>query len=1028
MATEAPASASRRGLAFLAGAGFAAVPTVGPYLALLAIVSGRLRLQRADRWWWFSAVALGAPWVATGYVWNGVGTVLQVLAVWLIYRAAAEVRRSLLGTSLSVDVGAGLVVGLAGAMALGLARSTEWRLESARSFLDVFAWTGNPALFGHAMVVLAVLLAVVVPSTALRSVALGFGALAALVSGAHEAVLAWLLVAVGVRFLRRRGGRATALTEWGLIAVMLFAASGLGEAIGLGRPGFRLDLVAPSAGTNLFRGTETVGEWWYPLGVRFDDVRVSIEGAERTGYTVTKTDPVPYARLQQIVELRPGRSYVLSVAWSADADGQVGLDGWGRSPDGGRDANLAATYRNGSWVTNASHHFSVTSAVLEPLDGGWLRGSVAFRFDGDARLVWYVGAVPDRSSALGSSATFTEFHLVEGDALVPYVPNASDVRLTDLRATRLPMWQEAFEAIAQRPWLGWGPSGFQRATEILQPAGASYRPVAAHAHSLLIDTWVERGLVGLVGLALLAGVLALRTLQQRDRAMALVLGAVLLLNVFETTFFNGALIYPLAAVLGWRAVGTRHVAQAQTGLGSAGAVRVTLALADVLVAAVAISAAIALALAHRGTAVEALIDGWSGPLAYATLLWPALAWLNGLYPGYGRASHEQLERSVRSAISATLGLGLLAFALPEVVPFGVGGVAVIAVLTAVLAPAARLLATRFLRYARLWGRPVAILGTGDGAAQVTRYLLDHPGVGLHPIAAFGERSWDVPLPVTGDLEHVWSHVHALGVQHVIVTPEASQRFGYDEVLRRAERSLQYVQFVPDLHGIPASSVVAAPLGTSLGLQVRNQLASRTNRVVKRAMDVAGAAVLLALLSPALLAIGAWIRLDSRGPALYLSPRVGRYGATFQCVKFRTMHADAEARLERLLDGDPALRAEYERFHKLTDDPRITRAGRLLRRFSIDEFTQLLNVLIGHMSLVGPRPYLVRELEQMGGERDLIVLARPGMTGYWQVEGRNDVSFEERQAMEATYVRNWSVWWDLEILFRTPIALLERTGR
>ena len=186
--------------------------------------------------------------------------------------------------------------------------------------------------------------------------------------------------------------------------------------------------------------------------------------------------------------------------------------------------------------------------------------------------------------------------------------------------------------------------------------------------------------------------------------------------------------------------------------------------------------------------------------------------------------------------------------------------------------------------------------------------------------------------------------------------------------------------------------------------------------------------MLALLSPVLLAIGIWIRLDSRGPALYLAPRVGRYGGTFACVKFRTMHTDAEGRLEHLLAGDPALRDEYERFHKLADDPRITRAGRLLRRFSIDEFPQLINVLAGHMSLVGPRPYLVRELEQMGGERDLIVLARPGMTGYWQVEGRNDVTFEERQAMEAAYVRNWSVWWDLEILFRTPIALLERTGR
>jgi lipopolysaccharide/colanic/teichoic acid biosynthesis glycosyltransferase len=198
--------------------------------------------------------------------------------------------------------------------------------------------------------------------------------------------------------------------------------------------------------------------------------------------------------------------------------------------------------------------------------------------------------------------------------------------------------------------------------------------------------------------------------------------------------------------------------------------------------------------------------------------------------------------------------------------------------------------------------------------------------------------------------------------------------------------------------------------------------------VKRVVDVIGSGAALLLLGPALLLVAAWVRLDSRGPALYLSPRVGRYGRTFACIKFRTMHLDAEARLARLLEADPRLRSEYERFHKLDDDPRVTRAGRFLRRASLDELPQLVNVFLGEMSLVGPRPYLVRELDQMGSERDLIVLARPGITGYWQVEGRNDVTFEERQAMEAAYVRNWSVWWDLEILARTPLVVLTRTGK
>jgi Undecaprenyl-phosphate galactose phosphotransferase WbaP len=346
-----------------------------------------------------------------------------------------------------------------------------------------------------------------------------------------------------------------------------------------------------------------------------------------------------------------------------------------------------------------------------------------------------------------------------------------------------------------------------------------------------------------------------------------------------------------------------------------------------------------------------------------------------------------------------------------------------------LSPIARLFAKQGLRVARLWGRPVAIVGTGPVAARVAHHLLDHEGIGLHPVAAFGDDGWDLPtLPVTGSLDQVWERVRTLRIQHLIVAPEAADRVGFDEVLQRAERAVRFVQFVPDLHGIPASSVRATPLGTTLGLEVRNQLASSANRAVKRITDLLGSTLLLVVLGPALLAIAAWIRRDSPGPALYLAPRVGRYGRTFACIKFRSMHVDAEARLQQLLAQDERLRDEYERYHKLEDDPRVTRAGRLLRKLSLDEFPQLINVFLGQMSLVGPRPYLVRELDEMGPERELIFLARPGMTGYWQTEGRNDVTFEERQAMEAAYVRNWSIWWDLEIMLRTPVVLLTRTGK
>ena len=1027
MATIAPASPARRGLAFLAGVGFAAVPTVGPYVALLALASGGLQIHRADRWWWIAALLLGLPWMLTGSLWAGVGASAQIVAVWLIFRAAAEVRHAVRGTTLPFDAGAGLLVGFAGAMALGLERATTWRIDAARSVIDVFAWTASPALYGHAMLLLAALLAVIVPSTTLRVVSLGLGAIAVIVSGSHEAVLAWLLVAIGLRFVGRRGGRGASLAEWTMVALMLAVATGLTALVGLGRTGYRLDVVPPAAGANLFRGTEAAaGEWWYPLGVEFEAVPVTLDGAARTGYRVTKTDAAPYARLQQIVELRPGTAYVLAVAWRDDGDRRPGLDGWGRVEGTDQVVNLGSNLRNGAWITGGSGPIAVLGSDATAIADGWTRGHVAFRYDGTEPLIWYVGAVPDRSNATGVSTIFAEFQLIEGDAWLPYLPNEADVRLTDLRTTRLPLWRQAAEAISARPWLGWGPGGYVLAAQALHPDDARFRPVVAHAHSLVLDTWTERGVVGLLGLLLLGGVMTLRVLQQRDRAMAVVLAGVVVLSLFDTTFFNGAMIYPLAAVLGWRAVGTRAPARAETGAGSAAAVRLALATTDVAVAATGLAVGLAL----TGASVsDAFAGAWTPTLAYATLLWPAFAWLTGAYPGYGRALRDELAGAVRSSLSASVTLGFAVLVLPAALPISPRAVWVAALVTVLLSPFARLLAKQGLRVARLWGRPVAIVGTGPGAARVARHLLDHEGIGLHPVAAFGDGDWDVPaLPVTGNLDQVWERVRVLRIQHLIVAPEAADRVGFDTVLQRAERAVRFVQFIPDLHGIPASSVRAAPLGTTLGLEVRNQLASGANRALKRITDLLGSTLLLVVLGPALLAIAAWIRRDSSGPALYLAPRVGRYGRPFACIKFRSMHVDAEARLQQLLAQDDRLRDEYERFHKLSDDPRVTGAGRLLRKLSLDEFPQLINVFLGHMSLVGPRPYLVRELEKMGSERDLIFLARPGMTGYWQTEGRNDVTFEERQAMEAAYVRNWSIWWDVEIMLRTPVVLLTRTGK
>lgn len=1006
----------------MAGLSFAAAPGVGPFLALLAVASARIELQRADRWWWLAAALLGLPFLLTGYPLDALGAAAQVVAAWLIFRCATELRHAAVRANITHDVGAGLVVGLAITLFLGLRQFDGFRWETARTLLDAVTWQAHPAIFGHTMLVLAALLAIVVPSAGLRVIALALGAIGVVLSGAREAMFAWLIIAIGLRFVGRRGSLSTKVAEWALIGLMLLLASGLFYQFGLGRTGFLTAFAPGQAEANLFRGSEVVdGDWWYPLGVSLVGTTVDIGGVQRTGYTVTKLTQDPWARLQQIVTLQPGTTYTLSAAWRPHGEARPGFDGWGQQSPDLPDTVLSTYVSGGTHMAVASGGLSVLSSSSVDLGDDWVRAQVTFAYEGEAPLVWYVGAVPDRSNLTGVSTTFAELQLTATEGPVAYAAGHAERGVANLSTSRLPIWRDALAAIAARPLLGWGPTGLPTAMDELQGSQMRVRPVAAHAHNIVLAVWTDRGLLGLAGLAVLGVVIALRAVQHRDRAVAVVLCGLLVLNLFDATLLSGTVMYPLAAILGWRAVGHRPLAVAETGLASALAVRLSLAFSDVAAGAAAIA---------LGLLISAGSSGWTVGLVYATLAWPLLAALNRLYPGYGRTPQDELGASVRSAGAASLLLAFAAALLPTTFPLPAGALIVMTVASLVLLPGFRSLTKTMLRALHLWGRPVVILGTGAAAERTAHYLTTHPELGLHPTAAFGDHgSWALDkLAVTGNLEHAWQFIGANNIRHAIVTPDAALQLGFDEVLRRANRQLRYVQFLPDLEGLPSNSVVATPLGTSLALEVRNQLASGTNRAVKRVIDLIVATVLLAILAVPLLIIALVIRLDTKGPALHLSPRVGRYGKSFACIKFRTMYVDAQHRLDHILAADPSKQTEYVQYRKLSNDPRVTRVGRVLRRLSLDEFPQLINVVMGQMSLVGPRPYLVTELAAMGPDRDLIFLARPGMTGYWQVEARNDVDFEERQAMEADYVRNWSVWWDLVILLRTPLAMLGPDGK
>lgn len=195
---------------------------------------------------------------------------------------------------------------------------------------------------------------------------------------------------------------------------------------------------------------------------------------------------------------------------------------------------------------------------------------------------------------------------------------------------------------------------------------------------------------------------------------------------------------------------------------------------------------------------------------------------------------------------------------------------------------------------------------------------------------------------------------------------------------------------------------------------------------KRVLDVVGALVLAAVFSPLILAIAVLMRREG-GSIIYKHRRIGRDGRAFECLKFRTMVPNADQVLRELLERDPAIKAEWVRDHKLRRDPRVTRLGKFLRRTSLDELPQLWNVMRGEMSLVGPRPVVREELLRYGRNVRAYLSAKPGITGLWQVKGRNDTDYRRRVVLDTYYVRNQNLLLDLYILAKTTRVVLGGSG-
>jgi undecaprenyl-phosphate galactose phosphotransferase len=424
-----------------------------------------------------------------------------------------------------------------------------------------------------------------------------------------------------------------------------------------------------------------------------------------------------------------------------------------------------------------------------------------------------------------------------------------------------------------------------------------------------------------------------------------------------------------------------------------------------------------------------------------------VAFAVGLLMWLHRLGHYERRQPLANEIGDLFGVGVVLAAI-DLGLATVAGVAPAAVVLCwggalILLPTARIGLRRWLDARGVWRRPAVVVGTGENALAAARALTASPSLGL-PVVAFaqlpgGGEAAPGPgvLPLAGasvPVMPVAQLLAALGgqagaVPHVVIAPDPGELPACLELLERLAAAGCDLDFVPPLARLPVADAGLFRLvgGEIAAIRLRDPLSAPLSRLYKRAFDLVLGGLLLTFTAPLLAGIALLIALVDGRPVLFRQERIGMNGRPFACLKFRTMVPDAEARLQGQLAADPVARSEWERTRKLKNDPRVSALGRWLRRSSLDELPQLWNVVRGDMSLIGPRPILASELDHYGERIVFYLRARPGLSGLWQVSGRNELDYRQRVDLDCHYVRNWTPWWDIALLLATVRVVLSRRG-
>ena len=402
-----------------------------------------------------------------------------------------------------------------------------------------------------------------------------------------------------------------------------------------------------------------------------------------------------------------------------------------------------------------------------------------------------------------------------------------------------------------------------------------------------------------------------------------------------------------------------------------------------------------------------------------------------LYPGVSLAPSEEMKRILIGSTFAYGGIMMSRFIEHDIWDSINNAFIISCFFSTLIILSARSITHWLLHKTKLGGIPTVIYGSGSTGKLVADCLMGNIRNGYTPVLFLddnihGENDYK-GIPIIHDTSAGYEIVKRYNIKMAIIAMPELDAEKLKHLTRSSVSAFRYNVIIPNFFTISSIWMSVRDFNGVLGLDTSNKLKTSWNLAIKRFMDISIVSIGGIIIMPFILVITLLIKLTSPGPVLYRHKRLGKDGKYFYAYKFRSMVIDSEERLKKLLESDAEIKKEWEINHKIQNDPRITKFGSFLRRTSMDEFPQLINILKGEMSLVGPRPIVDAEMEKYGEEFERIFSIRPGLTGLWQVSGRSDTNYNERVTYDSYYLQSWSVWLDLWIIFKTFGVVIKGKG-